>query len=86
MSPQAPSSGSVCAASGGGRTGKGCVGADSSPGTRLAGTARSSIGKSGSPVSRFSTKSIPILVPWITAGIRFPSRAISLSVGWEATS
>src|SRR5947209_3577092 len=37
---------------GGGFVGNGCVGDDSSPGTSLFGTARSSIGQRGSPVTR----------------------------------
>src|ERR1051325_8305628 len=38
-----------------GFTGKGCVGQVSSPGTSEPGTALSSMGNNGSPVSRFST-------------------------------
>ena len=42
-------------ANGGGLVGNGCVGDDTSPGTSLFGTARSSIGQSGFPVSRSNT-------------------------------
>ena len=47
----------------------GCVGEASSPGTSLAGTARSSMGMSGAPVSRLSTKIRPIFVAIATAGV-----------------
>src|SRR6185503_20389147 len=58
---------------GGGFTGKGCVGHASSSGTLLAATGRSSTGKIGSPVTRFRTKSSPILVISATAGtVLFP--------------
>jgi hypothetical protein len=44
-----------CRPNGAGFVGKGCVGQDCSPGTSLAGTGRSSIGQSGSPVTRLNT-------------------------------
>ena len=46
------SRGGVQAVHGGGRDGKGWVGDDRSPGTSLRGTARSSMGQMGSPVTR----------------------------------
>ena len=44
-----------CRSNGGGRVGKGCVGEYHSPGTLPAGTGRSSIGQTGSPVTRSKT-------------------------------
>ena len=64
----------------------GCVGDASSPGTSLGGTGRSSIGKTGSPFSRLRTNSMPVLVAWITAGIRRPFREMVTSAGGEALS
>src|SRR5262245_9875272 len=46
-------------ASGGVTTGNGCVGHETSPGTVLCGTGRSSTGKSGLPVTRSSTYNNP---------------------------
>src|SRR5262245_1690292 len=45
----------VCLANGAGFVGNGCVGQDCSPGTVLCGTGRSSIGQSGSTVTRLNT-------------------------------
>src|SRR5689334_18915898 len=44
-----------CRAKGGGAVGNGCVGHASSPGIRLLGTGRSSMGHSGLPVTRSNT-------------------------------
>ena len=55
VGPHASSAERCCTASGGGAVGKGCVGDATSPGTSLFGTGRSSTGKTGTPVSRFST-------------------------------
>ena len=63
--------------------GNGCVGELCSPGTSVWGTARSSTGKSGAPVRRFSTNTWPILVLMTTAGV--PSFHVT-SVGCAATS
>jgi hypothetical protein len=63
-------------------SGKGWLGAASSPGISLFGTARSSTVESGLPVSRSSTKTFPILV--VTATAALPRN--SISVGSEATS
>src|SRR4051812_35698204 len=46
---------------GGGLVGKGCVAAACSPGTFEGGTGRSSIGKTGLPVSRSKRKTKPVL-------------------------
>src|ERR1700733_13619375 len=62
---------------------KGCVGQLSSPGISLLGTARSSTGSKGTPVSRLSTKVWPIFVLMTIAGA--PSFQVK-SVGCEATS
>ena len=51
-----------CRANAGGFVGTGCVGQDCSPGTSLLGTGRSSIGHSGSPVTRSNTNTKPDLV------------------------
>jgi hypothetical protein len=51
----------VIFANGGGLVGKGCVGHACSPGTSLFGTGRSSIGHSGSPVTRLNTYRKPVL-------------------------
>ena len=56
----------------GGLVGKGCVGAEDSPATSVFGTARSSIGQSGSPVTRLKTYRNPVLPAWATAGIVRP--------------
>ena len=49
------SSSNPCRSKGGGLVGKGCVGERVSPGTSLAGTGRSSMGQTGSPVTRSKT-------------------------------
>ena len=57
-----------------------------SPGTVVCGTGRSSTSNSGSPVSRCSRKSDPILVACATAGTNSPSRITSTSAGCAARS
>ena len=61
----------------------GCVGQDSSPGTSLLGTGRSSIGKSAAPVRRLRTNTRPIFVVMAIAGV--PSFQAN-SAGCDATS
>ena len=61
----------------------GCVGQASSPGMSLLGTARSWMGKSGAPVSRFRTNTRPIFVVIAIAGV--PSFHAN-NVGCDATS
>ena len=67
--------------SGGGLSGNGCVGHACSPGTVLLGTGRSSMPKSGSPVTRLKMKSNVIFVITATAGMVWPLRRTSMSVG-----
>src|SRR5687767_11779861 len=55
---------------GGGFVGNGCVGEYHSPGTSPFGTGRSSIGQTGSPVSRLNTYRNDCLVGCATALIR----------------
>ena len=86
VGPQASAAESVCAASGGGASGNGCVGEVTSPGTSLCGTGRSSTGNTGLPVSRFSTYSMPDLLPWITTGTSWPLWRRVASRGGEALS
>jgi hypothetical protein len=64
----------------------GWVGDACSVGMSLGGTARSSMGKIGAPVSRLSTYSIPFLFAWSTAGTRAPSLVIVTSAGGDALS
>ena len=66
---------------GAGRVGKGCVGEVHSPGTVDAGTGRSSIGHTGSPVTRSKTNANACLVTWITALMRRPFTVRSASTG-----
>ena len=61
-----------CSVNAGGLVGNGCVGEVSSPGTSLCGTGRSSIGQTGSPVTRSKTKAKPCLVSCTTASIFLP--------------
>ena len=84
--PQASSAVNREGARGRGRTGNGCVGQASSPTTVLRGTARSSTGNRGAPVSRCRRKRWPILVATTTAGRALPSRVTVTSVGWAGTS
>ena len=55
--------------------GNGCVGQACSPGTSLFGTGRSSMGHTGSPVTRSNTNTKPCLVACATASIVLPSLA-----------
>ena len=64
----------------------GWVGDAISPGTVLRGTGRSSTGNTGFPVVRSSTKSMPDLPVWMTAGIRAPSFVTVTSAGGAALS
>jgi hypothetical protein len=52
----------------------------------LAGTARSSTGKIGAPVSPFRTKSIPDFVACSTIGTRAPSLVTETNAGGDALS
>jgi CRISPR/Cas system CMR subunit Cmr4 (Cas7 group RAMP superfamily) len=52
----------------------------------LAGTGRSATGQIGAPVSRCSTKSIPVFVATSTAGSSRPSRRTVASTGGLALS
>ena len=61
-----------CLANGGTTVGNGCVGHASSPGKSLGGTGRSSIGQSGSPVTRLNTNRKPCFDANATASIDFP--------------
>jgi hypothetical protein len=56
----------------GGSVEKGCVGQDCSPGISLFGTARSSMGHTGLPVTRSNTNTKPCLVACATASMRLP--------------
>ena len=67
--------------SGAGFVGKGCVGESLSPGTNDCVTGRSSIGQTGSPVTRLKVKVIPCLVVWMTIGTSFPSTVTSARIG-----
>ncbi len=67
--------------SAGGRVGNGWVGDVRSPGTSLCGTSRSSMGQTGSPVTRSKTKTSPCLVSWVTASTRRPPMVIGVSIG-----
>ena len=86
VSPQASSEPSVIGWSGGGCVGKGWVGESQRPKSSLCGTARSSTGKTGSPVSRCRTKSRPIFVAWATASTVRPSRSTCTRFGGAARS
>ena len=69
----------VWRANGGSTVGNGCVGQACSPGTSLFGTARSSIGNTGSPVTRSNTNMKPCLVASATASIVLPLRLTVMS-------
>src|SRR3954464_1930136 len=60
-------------AKGGGAVGNGCVGHACSPGIKLLGTDRSSIGHKGLPVTRSNTYRNPCLLDCATTSTRFPS-------------
>src|SRR3954466_14403254 len=76
----------VARARGGGFIGKGCVGQDSSPGTWLFRTGRSSPPHTGLPVSRSRIKSKPIFVISAIAGISLSSFLAVTRVGEPVTS
>jgi hypothetical protein len=76
----------VCFANGGGLVGNGCVGHACSPGTSLCGTARSSIGHNGSPVTRLNTYRKPVFPAWATASTRRPLCCTVISCGAETLS
>ena len=86
VTPNASSALISMGTSGRGSVGKGWVGHASSPGTSLAGTRRSSTGKSGSPVSRLRRNRNPILVGCASAGISRPPRCIVKSTGCAGMS
>ena len=75
------SSGKPSGSSGAGLVGNGWVRAISSPGTMEAGTGSSSIGHTGSPVTRLKAKVIPCLVVWMTIGTSCPSNVTSIRIG-----
>ena len=66
---------------GAGLVGNGCVAAVFSPGTLDCGTARSSIGHSGVPVTRSKANTCPCLVTCATAFTRRPSTVTSMRLG-----
>ena len=86
MTPQTSSTVKRCGLSGGVTVVNGCVRDGLFRRIVLAGTARSSTGKIGSPVSASSTNSIPFLVACSTAGTRVPSRDSVTSAGGDALS
>ena len=72
--------------SGAGCVGNGWVWASFSPGTIDCGTGRSSIGHTGSPVTRLKAKVKPCLVVWTSIGICWPSTVASTRIGTLAIS
>ena len=75
-----------CRSNGAGFVGNGCVGASRSPGTSDGGTGRSSIGHTGSPVTRSKTYVNACLLTCATALISRPSTVMSARIGGEAMS
>ena len=76
-----------CGVNAGGLVGNGCVGYGFSPGTfESVGTGRSSIGHTGTPVTRSNTNANPCLVTWTTASIRLPSTVIVTRLGGDGLS
>src|SRR5262249_11321060 len=75
-----------CLAYAGGLVGNGCVGDVFSPGTSDCGTGRSSIGQTGSPVTRSKTYVKPCFVTWATVLIDLPATVTSRRTGAEAVS
>ena len=75
-----------CREKGAGRVGKGCVGHGTSPGTVLSGTARSSTGHTGSPVTRSSTYVNAVFPTATTASISRPSTSIVTRPGGAGRS
>ena len=84
--PQASPGFNAVGASARGAVGNGCVGDAISPGTSLFGTARSSTGMSGAPVSRFRMKRWPVFDATPTAATVRPSLRHSKRIGGDATS
>ena len=70
----------------GGRVTNGCVGAYHSPGTSPRGTGRSSIGQTGSPVTRSSTYSQPCFDGCASAFTGRPSTVMSARIGAQGMS
>ena len=67
---------------GAGRVGKGCVGQTTSPGMSVSvGTGRSSIGHTGSPVTRSKTYTNPCLLTWASALTGRPATSMSTRFG-----
>ena len=66
--------------------GNGWVSASSSPGTFDASTGRSSMGHTGSPVTRSKTYSHVCLLGWATALISRPSTVMSTRIGAHGRS
>ena len=64
----------------------GCVSAASSPATSLRGTARSCVGNTGTPVSRSSTKTSPVLDACTTTAVARPLCITVVSAGCAAAS
>ena len=59
----------------------GWVSAVQLPGTTVCSTSRSSMGQTGSPVSRLNVKIWPVFDVWITAGTASPSTSRSTTMG-----
>src|SRR4051794_15898742 len=70
----------------GGLVGNGCVGAYHSPGTSPFGTGRSSIGQTGSPVSRLKTYNHACFVGCASALIARPLTVMSTRIGAHGMS
>ena len=66
-----------CRSNAAGRVGNGWVGEYHSPGTLPAGTGRSSMGHTGSPVTRSKTYTKACLLGWAMALISLPSTRMS---------
>ena len=75
-----------CRSNGAGRVGKGWVGDVRSPGTSDCGTGRSSMGQTGSPVTRSKTYANACLVTCTTALIGRPSTVMSARIGVDPVS
>ena len=83
----ASSSDTPCLLKGGGLVGNGCVGYSTSPGTSVVvSTARSSMGHTGSPVTRSNTYVKPCFDTCATASISRPSTVMVTRFGAAARS
>jgi len=71
----------TCRAKAGGLVGNGCVGDDTSPGTSLLGTGRSSMGHSGLPLTRSNTYRNPVFPACATMSTFLPSCFTVSSLG-----